>query len=306
MGGINCYVRRNRRLQQVIDTIHFRQLELGDRDKLEQMETGIQDDYVIRIFDRLIEHKEHMIYGLFAGDQLVSVGGYTIFAEQYAMLGRLRTDIRYRGEGSATKLLKHVLQEIKKLDGINWVGGNTQRHNYSGMNVLNKLGLPELIDLHASTVVDVEKLDTETGPLWNEISNVDEKMSWLETLTQDPNTIFPYEAYYPFPVSPTLFKKENVKNWLLFKNTTEDRFLIVKEDQKKYKYAQTIYLWDDLWEQPGLLKTISHAKHQLAQQTAEDMYIRFDLTEKQRAMVPDEDAFNFQDPWVLHGKWLTR
>ena len=306
MGGINGDVGRNRRFPHGIDTIHFRQLELGAREKLEQMETGIEDDYVVRIFDRLIEHKEHKVFGLFAGDQLASVGGYTIFADQYAMLGRLRTDVRYRGEGLATKLLERVIQEIEKLDGVNWVGGNTQRHNYSGMKVLNKLGLPQLIDLHASTVVDDKKLNTETGPLWKEISELDEKKRWLNPLSKDPKTIFPYESYYPFPASPTLFKDENIKNWMMFKNEAEDRFVIVKEDQKKYKYAQTIYLWEDLWEQPGLLKTISHAKHRLAQQSEEDIYIRFDLTDNQRAEVPDEDAFTFQDPWVLHGKWFDR
>ncbi len=288
----------------MINTIQFRELGLSDRTKLEQMQTDIEDDYVVRIFDRLIEHKEHMVYGLFVDGQLASVGGYTIFAEQYAMLGRLRTDVRFRGEGLATKLLEQVMDEIKKLDDINWIGGNTQRHNYSGMKVLNKLGLPELISLHASTLIEPEKLDTESGELWTEVTELDEKKKWLEPIANDPTIIFPYESYYPFPASPTLFKENELTDWLLFKNSAEDRFVIVKEDQKKYKYAQTIYLWDDLWEQPGLLKTIMHARNRLAQQSEDEMYVRFDLTDESRAKVPDEDAFTFQDPWVLHGRWI--
>lgn len=73
----------------------IRALTKEDLPSLQAMETGIEDDYVIRVFER-ISTGNNKLFGLFSNDQLVSVGGLTVFAKQYAMLGRMRSDLRFR------------------------------------------------------------------------------------------------------------------------------------------------------------------------------------------------------------------
>ncbi|WP_054754680.1 hypothetical protein [Piscibacillus salipiscarius] len=119
----------------------------------------------------------------------------------------------------------------------------------------------------------------------------------------DSNVIFPYQAYYPFPATPELFNDDEVSNWLFYKNPDEDRLIIVYHDQKKYNYAHVVYLWDDLFNQPGAWETIYEAHKTLQQQHDEELKIRTDLTDESRKLIND-DAFEIQDPWVLHGVWV--
>ena len=41
---------------------------------------------------------ENRLFGLFVENKLVSLGGFSIFANEYAMLGRLRSDRSIRGK----------------------------------------------------------------------------------------------------------------------------------------------------------------------------------------------------------------
>ncbi|MFC7321988.1 hypothetical protein [Halobacillus campisalis] len=55
--------------------VQVRKLTLNDLPALTQMDTGIEDDYVIRIFDRLVASPSQELYGLFQEDQLLSLAG---------------------------------------------------------------------------------------------------------------------------------------------------------------------------------------------------------------------------------------
>lgn len=76
----------------------IRQLLPLDKNLMTGMHTGIADDYIIRIFDRLCTGN-HVLFGTFINHQLVSTAGYSTFGSDYAMFGRLRSDIRYRSRG---------------------------------------------------------------------------------------------------------------------------------------------------------------------------------------------------------------
>ncbi|HSI67100.1 MAG TPA: GNAT family N-acetyltransferase, partial [Planococcus sp. (in: firmicutes)] len=157
---------------------HIRPLNMEDLPYLEAMNTGIEDDYVIRVFKRISSGTNRM-YGLFWDDQLVSVGGYSIFARSYAMLGRMRSDLRYRSNDLSTQLMSHVIQEVFKLPEIQWVGANTQEENSPARRVLAKLGLSEHSTLFGATTQDVSMLSNGRRP-WREVESLESKKQWLD------------------------------------------------------------------------------------------------------------------------------
>ena len=74
--------------------ITIRQLQQDDLNHVKSMETGIVDDYLIRVYHRVSKDASRL-YGLFVDNHLASIGGYTIFEEHYIMLGRMRSDLRF-------------------------------------------------------------------------------------------------------------------------------------------------------------------------------------------------------------------
>ncbi|MET3683712.1 GNAT superfamily N-acetyltransferase [Alkalibacillus flavidus] len=287
----------------MIDTMQIRPLTIDDESLIANMQTGIEDDYVVRVFERLVTHDNQRLFGLFSGGELASIAGYTIYQEQYGMLGRLRSDQRYLGNGHATTIVQYAIDQLKQRDDIKWIGANTQLHNYPAKRVLEKLNLPQLEMLYPAVLVDSSKMPEATGDTWQRLTTIDEKRRWIDPLQEDEQVIFPLEAYYPFPASPALFTDEQLDNWTFFENDTQDRFVIMKFDQKKYAYAHVIYLWDDLFDQPGLMKTIYNEFESFKEQYGDDIRIRFDIPESTRQHIPNDDAFSFQDPWILHGYW---
>ncbi|PKR78042.1 N-acetyltransferase [Halalkalibacillus sediminis] len=288
----------------MIDTIKIRQLNIDDESNLASMDTGIEDDYVVRIFQRLIEHQEHALYGLFIDEQIVAVAGYSVFAEQYAMLGRWRSDRRYYGKGHATRLIQHTIDEVEKLPGIHWVGANTQVNNHPALRVLEKVQLPPLKKLHASTLMNPDDIARNPEAKWTQVKTLKEKRAWIKHVAGDQSTIFPYECYYPFPSSDTLFTDEKLEEWYFFENSSRNRVLIVSEDQKKYHYAHAVYLWDDSFEQPGLWDTLLDVYDHIRKKNDEETYVWIDLTDEEKSNIPTNFDFHFQDAWILHGKWL--
>lgn len=266
---------------------------------LNAMETGIENDYVKRIFDRLVSGNNRL-YGLFWDDQLVSIGGYSIFADRYAMLGRMRSDIRYRGNDLSTQLMAQVREEAFKLQGIKWVGANTQEENTSARRVLQKIGLTEHIVIHGATATNVSILEQEAKP-WKKVQNLDQKKEWVEKAYIKTGAIFPFECYYPFPASKDLFSDEHLAGWTFYENEEATRILIMKKDVKGHHYLQTIYPWDDLMDQSGLWETISKAYQELLGNEEEESYIWMDLTKQQVASLPKNHPFTLPSPWILHG-----
>lgn len=281
-----------------MDTL-IRLLTNEDLPYLEAMETGIDDDYVIRIYDRLISGTSRL-YGLFFDDNLISIGGYTIFAKQYAMLGRMRSDLRYRGNDLSTKLMAHVVNEAFKLPDIQWVGANTQEENLPARRVMNKLGLMEISILQEATTKDISMLESG-AQTWNEIHDIERKKDWIDQLYMKTGAVFPYECYYAFPASEDLFPDNELRKWSFYENKTATRVLITKEDTKKYHYLHTIYPWNDIMEQEGLWETLAAAYQKLAEAEEDETHIWMDLSLEATQSLPANHPFELPSPWMLYG-----
>ncbi|TWT25205.1 GNAT family N-acetyltransferase [Planomicrobium sp. CPCC 101110] len=280
----------------------IRRLALEDLPCLEAMETGIEDDYVKRIFKRLVTTENNRLYGLFLGERLTSVCGYTTFAGHYAMIGRIRSDIRFRGKDLATQLTLHVRDEAFKLPHIQWVGANTQEENLAARRVLEKNGFSSYPPLYGAIAKDLSKLVSDGIP-WKELHGLKEKQAWLDKLYIRTGEVFPYECYYPFPASKELFSDAKLAEWSFYENPSGSRVLITKQDFKKDYYLHAIYPWDDPMEQEGLWETISADFNELASQTKEAASIWMDLTKDQAQSLPDGHSFKLPSPWLLHGIW---
>lgn len=125
----------------MIGTMEIRKLSEKDSDLIEKMDTGIENDYVIHVFSRLTQGDNHL-FGLFKGGEIAVVGGFTIYKKSYAMLGRLRSDRKFRGQNLATELNQYLMKKAFQMENIKWVGANTQEDNYPARRVLQKLRLP--------------------------------------------------------------------------------------------------------------------------------------------------------------------
>lgn len=277
----------------------IRRLHSEDYPYLEAMDTAIEDDYVARIFDRLTTGTNRL-YGLFVDNQMVSMGGYSIFAKRYAMLGRLRSDQRFRGNNFATEVLTHVMNKALQVSEVQWVGGNTQEYNAPARRVLEKIGLNCYVKLHGAVTKDTSILESG-AKRWNQIDSIEQKKKWLRELYLKSSTVFPYECYYSFPASDDLFQEHDLQQWSFFENQAKTRVLITKYDQKKDHYLHTIYPWSDLTSQPGLWETISNEYRKLAKQTKGDTYIWIDLTKEESQALPSGHQFELPSPWILYG-----
>ncbi|AXF55240.1 GNAT family N-acetyltransferase [Salicibibacter kimchii] len=277
----------------------IRQLHVEDLPRFAKMDTGIEDDYILAIFDRLVTGNHHL-YGLFIDGELVSTGGYTVYANRYAMLGRLRSDQSLQGRNLSTKLMTFVIEKALQHPGIEWVGANTQEHNIPAQRVLEKLGLTTEITLFNATTNNVTSLQSGSEP-WQPIHDLNRKREWIEKTYVQSSAVFPLECYYPFPASPALFSDDHLQNWSFYENHNQTRFFIAKTDQKKYHYLHVVYPWSDLWEQNGLWETVSAAYRTLKKQTGEDTYIWIDLTKEEVNLLPDAHPFALPSPWILYG-----
>lgn len=266
---------------------------------LEAMDTGIEDDYVVRIFHSLTT-ENHRLYGLFIDGQMASMGGYTIFAERYAMLGRLRSDRRFRGNNLATQLISYIMNQAFQVDGIQWVGANTQEYNIPARRVVEKLRLKPYVMLHGAVTKDTSALETGAKP-WKHIDSIERKKQWLKEVYLKSSSVFPYECYYSFPASKELFCNEDIEKWSFYENEEKTRVLITKYDQKKDHYLHVVYPWSDMLSQKGLWETIAKDYRKLKEQVEGDTYIWIDLTKEEAQSLPENHQFELPSPWILYG-----
>ncbi|MFZ3579678.1 GNAT family N-acetyltransferase [Virgibacillus sp. DJP39] len=284
----------------------IRILHSNDYSHLESMDTGTDDDYVKRIFEKLISGNNRL-FGLFLNGQMVSIGGYSIYAGKYAMLGRLRSDRRYKGNAYATELMSYMMNEAFQLNGIEWVGANTQEENSAARRVMEKIGLGTYSTLYSATTYDTSLFDTGTKP-WNPVTDLQQKKDWLSTMYDDDSSVFPYECYYSFPASKELFQDNDLNQWSFYENDAKTRALITKTDQKKHHYLHVIYPWNDIISQKGLWETIDIDYRKLMKQTDGETYIWVDLTKEQMQSLPENHQFELPSPWILYGvdkpSWL--
>ncbi|GAA0499414.1 hypothetical protein GCM10008986_28220 [Salinibacillus aidingensis] len=279
--------------------LQIRRLNDNDFEYLTNMKTGIEDDYVVRIFQKLIHSDEHALYGLFDRNQMLTVAGYSIYLRQYAMLGRLRSDRRFLAKGNATELLKHIIRDLKERKDIKWIGANTEIHNKPALKVLEKLGFPSHPPLYPVKLNNGETVKGTAGPLWDQLETTEEKREILNLFEKSDFEVFPYQCYYPFPYQDNFLTNEDLAESLFFANKDRTRFFIMKEDQKKELYAMVMYPWNDHFEQPGFWDTVMNQLE--TNFTEHRLWIDFMQEGLDRAK--NLDSFEIRKPWVLHGVW---
>lgn len=235
----------------MLSSIQIRQLTSDDYESFKEMDTGIEDDYVLRIFPHSV-HQE-ATFGIFHYDRLVSIAAYTVFAGQYAILGRVRTDRRYRQNGLSSILLSDLCRKIDHSEKISWVGLATELNNLAMQSISKNLGFSRL-SVFTSYIIneDVGALHDRAIKEWYEIDGVAEKRSLLKKVRPDENPlrIFPYECYYPLPFEETLWSDAYLNKCRFL--VREDRFIILMKDTKGSSYLHAKYLFEDLFLEPGL------------------------------------------------------
>lgn len=282
-------------------TTHIRALTLDDNRSVANLQTNIKDDYVIRIFPDLVQSDIHAVYGLFENDTLITIAGYSLFPGGYVMLGRLRSDIRYHAKGYATQILNFIIEDLKTNPHINWIGANTNILNQAARRVLGKLELNKIKTLHSLSVKDAKKLSGTYGDIWDEITSVEKKRELLTTYV-DNNIIdiYPYECYYPFPFTQELLSDQHIEESTFYRNPTNDRLMIIKNDQKNEWFAHVKYFWNDHFEQAGFWETIYH----YIENNADKPRPWLDFSDQGYKNIPNLEAFDLTDGWILHGNWI--
>lgn len=274
---------------------------LGPNDfvHIQNLKTNVVDDYIPQAFPDLIE-LPNVLYGLFVDDKLASVAGYTLFGNKVAMLGRLRSDLRFHGHGFATEIMAYVRDIAFKDSKVRWVGANTQAANKPTQRVLNKIGL--IHHMTAYGAISSNVMDLETGAqIWNKIDDLPRKQAWLHELYPEETDFFPYGCYYLLPSSKDLFTDQVITDWIFYENEDETRVVIMKHDEKKQTYVHVVYPWDDITKQAGLWKTITEVQQQFVKQFKNDVFIWMDLTEDAVCTLPHNHPFELPSPWTLHG-----
>lgn len=281
-------------------TEQIRQLTADDLTYYEKMQTGLKDDYMLKVFDRITTGNNY-IYGLFVQDELVALSGFTVFKDYYAMLGRLRTDQRYRKNGYGTRIVAYSIEQSLAHPAVKWIGANTEQHNKAAQSLLRKVGLPPVKLLYAAQASSVEVLMDDSDE-WSELTDPNEKMNWIRRTYLHPafdKKVFPLEAYYPFPVSEPMFE-DTLDKWHFFENKDKTRFVMMWEEYKGTNYLHVVYPWEDFMDQPGLFNTIQDALL-LAQQNDSETTVWWDMSETDAALLPTHHPFDLPSPWILHG-----
>ncbi|WP_245807700.1 GNAT family N-acetyltransferase [Halobacillus massiliensis] len=275
-----------------------RKLTINDLPSLQKMDTGIEDDYILRIFDKLIESPAQELYGLFHNHQLLSLAGYSLFGkDQFAMIGRLRSDQNHRSKGFATLLLQKVIKDLYKRPSVKWVGANTHVHNLSARRTLEKSGLTDGPISYYLTLTAPEKLSGHTqGNRWIEVHELPEKRRYLLELSQNALGLFPYECYYPLPYDASLFSEEYLKASNLYVKSDGSRFVLINNDQKKYNYSHVKYFWNDHYNQPGFFETVLHHW----KENPDNIGCWIDFSPQGYRNIPDLTPYHVQEPWILY------
>ncbi|MBM7571036.1 GNAT family N-acetyltransferase [Aquibacillus albus] len=285
------------------NTLQLRKLTIDDFELVQNMNTKVEDDYILHIYPNLVESNTHAMYGLFEQGQLLAIAGYSLFPGGYAMLGRLRSDKSLLSKGNATEILSKIKAELELNPSIKWIGANTNIGNKPARRVLDKIGFHPFTKLYSYPVKDKSLLQGRNGPIWNEVDSIKEKRALLESIKDhSPDGVYPYEIFYPFPFSSDLITDEKLQAATFYQNQTQDRFIVIEQDEKHEKFAQVKYFWDDHFEQPGLWDTAFH----YINEQSEPMRAWMDFSEKGYANIPNIDAFEVSDGWVLYGKWVAK
>ncbi|MGO1747240.1 GNAT family N-acetyltransferase [Alkalibacterium gilvum] len=280
---------------------YIKRLTPEDLHHYNNMQTGLSTDYMLEAFPRITDGPNHL-FGLFISDKLLALSGFTLFKKHYAMLGRLRTDLGYRNHGYATEIMRYSLEKALLMDNVGWVGAYTEKDNNASQKVFNKIGLSPVDSHHTAKTDSLAGLVSKEATPWKEIVEDTKKQDWIKQTYLHPTfdkKIFPFEAYYPFPVSQKLFD-DLPTGWRFYENRENNRFVILYEEFKGARYLHVVYPWHDFLTQKGLFKTIQLELESI-QQTEPDTSIWWDFSEVEAETLPAHHPFGLGSPWILYG-----
>ncbi|MFC7321987.1 GNAT family N-acetyltransferase [Halobacillus campisalis] len=226
---------------------------------------------------------------------------YSLFGQnRFAMIGRLRSDRRYRSQGYATELLKPVIDQLRNSPEVKWIGANTHVHNHSARRLLEKSSLQADTISYYLTLNKPEKLkDHFPGERWNEVYTIYEKRDLLLSLNENHLGLFPYECYYSFPYDEAFFTDDYLDSSKVYINHDKTRFVIIKNDTKKYDYSHVKYFWNDHYTQPGFFETILYHWDE----NPDNVGCWIDFSKQAYDNITDLSPYDVQEPWILYGLW---
>lgn len=280
-----------------MDTIRL--LNIKDFQLYNEMQTGVKDDYMLRIFDQLVTSSHQYLYGYFHDQQLVSVAGFTYFPGGNVMLGRLRSDQRFRHQGHSTQLLRYLVDLLTHDRQVTFIGGYTQVTNTPAKNILEKLSFSYVDTYYNFPALSLQPFISEHDVVWDDITHTKEKQRAIESLIKEGVRSFPYDAYYPFPLTKELISDEKLSALKIFQSPESKRYLLIDKDFKGEPLLNIRYFHDDLFTSPGLFKTISSLL-----KNEPERLPWFNLSIEQMNQLTHKECFRTEEGWELYGTFI--
>lgn len=227
----------------------IRSLEWNDIALVEEMPTGIEDDYVVRIIKRLI--KEDEMAGYFEAGKLIGIAGMTLYEGEAAVLGRLRTHIDYRGKGVASALMNFLRKEAHHNSNVKWIGYATEEYNIAG----NRLAPHLHMKLEAVIVSSRISPHTVSGDIvmspFQKVTGTEKKGLIEKEWENNSHSFFPYSIYYPLPFVPDL-SSSYIDSTEIFVNEYGSFMMTKEEKGASYLHVkvsnETVLYSKEMWE----------------------------------------------------------
>lgn len=282
----------------------IRQLTIDDYRSVLDMQTGIEDDYVIGSFPQLIENPAQSLFGLMTEEGLAAVAGVYRLPNGNGILGRLRSDIRYQSKGNATALLKHIIAYCEQDPRMNWLGAITRKSNLPAQRVLDKLDMRYNSQFISLLMENPGEAEFPAAAPWQPIEGTEAKRDAIEQAAKDTKLAFyPYEAYFPIPYAAAILEDEYIEKLSVFRNTDASRIMAIQEDFKGRDLAQIQYFWPDVFEQDGLWAAV----FDYLQQSDRQLVPQLDVSPGNASCIPavfKESFAEDDDPWLIYGKYI--
>lgn len=275
--------------------ITIRPLTNADFTLYQQMKTGVDNDYMLMVFERLVTPPDNYLYGLFHDEALASVAGYTYFPGGNVMLGRLRSDVRFRQLGYPTQLLHYLVDTIQQDPSVHFIGGYTHISNVAAKKILAKLGMTPIDTYYSFPAIKLQPL-IHDQILWDEVTGHDQKRHALQTLIENDVASFPYEAYYPFPLTQNLIPDEKLLAMHVYQSPVTGNYLFADKDYKGEALLNIRYVHDDLFTTPGFFHTIDRLF-----KNEPERLPWFNFSKTQYNNLNHKDCFRLEAGWELHG-----
>ncbi|MFJ6412259.1 hypothetical protein CHI12_02315 [Terribacillus saccharophilus] len=282
----------------------IRQLTINDYQAVLEMQTGIEDDYVLRIFPQLIENPAQTLFGLETEEGIAAVAGVVRLPNGNGILGRLRSDIRFHSKGNATALLQHIIASCEQDPMMNWLGAITLKSNLPAQRVLDKLKIQPESSFISLLMEAPEQFIVPSAAPWELIEGTDTKRAVIEQAAVEAKAAFyPYEAYFPIPYASAILEDDYLETLAVFRDPDSSRIMAIQEDYKGQDIAQIQYFWPDVFQQDGLWTTVFNYLKQSDKQLVPQLDVSPETASSIPAVFRDSFTEN-NDPWLIYGRYI--